>query len=196
MSNGKRLSCFVGALAFLVLGVSPSSIPSEISEFYEDYNFVASFSTPGERDALIECFTSEILPEDIRTNRLSRVFHLMKKLHSRIVHIDPEMVQHVGPRRPYIKYFFRSELFDIQKVDQSGKKAVVEVRAYSVEPAFVHRYIQQYEANPNDEGKVPTVEEYIESLKSPVHLNTEFHIWLFQDGRWMMAEHKNIFIKQ
>ncbi len=194
--KGKRLSCFVGALVFLALGLSPSSITLEISEFYDDYNFIASFSTPGERDTLIDCFTSEILPEDIRTNRLNRVFRLMKKLYSRVARIDPEMVQHFGPRRPYIKYFFRSELLDVQKIDESGKKAVVEVRSYSVEPEFVHRYIQQYEANPNDEEKVPTVEDYIKSLKSRIHPNTEFHIWLFQDGRWMIAEHKNIFIKQ
>jgi hypothetical protein len=40
---------------------------------------VASFSTPSERDALIDCFSKDVLPEDIRTDRMNRVFWLMKK---------------------------------------------------------------------------------------------------------------------
>lgn len=195
MISGKRMTFLLTALAFMSIALYPSSIPPEISEFYEDYNFVASFSTPSERDTLIDCFSQEVLPDDIRTDRLDRVFGLMKKLYSRIARIDPEMVHHLGPRRPYIKYFFRSELLDVQKVDQSGKKAVVEVRSYSVEPEFVQRYIQQYEASPRDEDKIPTIEDYLQSLKDRVHSHKESHIWLFQDGRWMMAEHKNVYIK-
>ena len=184
------------ALVFMASNLSPSSIPPEISEFYEDYNFVASFSTPSERDTLIDCFSQDVLPEDIRTDRMNRVFRLMKKLYSRIVRIDPKMVRHVGPRAPYIKYFFHSELLDIKKIDQSSKKAVVEVLAYSVEPEFVNRYIQQYETLQDKEKKVPSDKERIESVKSRIIPKTEFHIWLYQNGRWMKAEHKNIYIKK
>jgi hypothetical protein len=183
------------ALVFIVLSLSPSSIPPEISEFYEDYNFVASFSTPSERDTLIDCFSQDVLPEDIRTDRMNRVFRLMKKLYSRIARIDPKMVQHVGPRTQYIRYFFHSELLDIKKVDKSSKKAAVEVLAYSVEPEFVNRYIQQYETNQDEKEKVPSDEERIESVKSRIIPRPEFHIWLYQNGRWMKAEHKNVYIK-
>jgi hypothetical protein len=193
MIQGKRLTCLMVALVWVNLG--PSSIPLEISEFYEDYNFVASFSTPSERDTLIDCFSREVLPEDIRTDRMNQVFRLMKKLYSRIARIDPKMVQHAGPRKPYIKYFFHSELLDIQKIDRSGKKAVVEILAYAVEPEFVNRYIQQYETNHDEEEKVPSDEERIDSAKSRIMPKTEFHIWLYQNGHWMKAEHKNVYIK-
>lgn len=196
MNRGKRLTSFSVALVFMVLSLSPSSIPPEISEFYEDYNFVASFSTPSERDTLIDCFSQEVLPEDIQTDRMNRVFRLMKKLYSRITRIDPKMVQHVGPRTPYIRYFFHSELLDIKKIDRTSEKAVVEILAYSVEPEFVSRYIQQYETNQDEEKEVPSEEERIESVKSRIVPKTEFHIWLYQNGRWMKAEHKNIFIKR
>ncbi len=79
MNSGKHLTCFMVALVFMVLSLSPSSIPPEISEFYEDYNFVASFNTPSERDRLIDCFSQDVLPEDIRTDRMNRVFRLRKK---------------------------------------------------------------------------------------------------------------------
>jgi len=195
MIRGKRLACFVTTLGWMVFGLYPSSSPPEIVEFYEDYNFVASFSTPSERDTLIDCFSQEVLPEDIRSDRMNRVFGLMKKLYSRIARIDPKMVMRVGPRTRYIKYFFHSELLDIKKIDLSGKKAVVEILAYTVEPEFVNRYIQLYEANGEQEEKVPPDEDRIESAKSHIIPKTEFHIWLFQDGNWMKAEHKNVYIK-
>ena len=195
MIRGKRLTCFIGGLVCMVLGIYPSSIPPEISEFYEDYNFVASFSTPSERDTLIECFSQDVLPEDIRTDRMNRVFRLMKKLYSRIARIDPKMVRHVGPRKPYIKYFFHSELLDVKKIDRSDKEAVVEILAYTVEPEFVNRYIQRYEANQDEEEKIPSDEERIESVQSRIIPKTEFHVWLYQNGSWMKAEHKNVYIK-
>lgn len=195
MIRGKRLMFLPAALVFVLGGLYPSSIPPEISEFYEDYNFIASFSTPSERDTLIDCFSQEVLPDNVRTDRLNRVFRLMKKLYSRIARIDPKMVQHVGPRKPYIKYFFHSELLDIKKIDRSGKKAVVEILAYTVEPEFVSRYIQQYEKNQDEEEKVPSDEERIESVQNRVMPKTEFHVWLFQNGNWMKAEYKNVYIK-
>jgi hypothetical protein len=205
MVKGKHIICLMGALAFLVLGTgagenrhsvqNPGSLPLEISEFYEDYNFVASFSTPSERDMLIECFSKEVLPEDIQSDRMNRVFRLMKKLYSQIMRIDPKMVQHVGPRKPHIKYFFKAELLDIQKMDRSGKKAVVEVLAYSVEPEFVSRYIRHIETDQDDEEKVPSDEDRIKTAKSRVLPKTEFHIWRHQNGRWMKADHKNVYIK-
>jgi hypothetical protein len=193
MIQGKRITCLMVVLA--LMNVSPSSLPPEISEFYEDYNFVASFSTPSERDSLIDCFSYEVLPEDIRTDRMNRVFRLMKKLYSRIARIDPQMVQPVGPRTRYIKYFFHTELLDVQKIDRSGKKAVVEILAYSVEPEFINRYIQQYETNQENEDGIPSNQERIDSIKSRIVPRTEFHIWLYQNGQWMKAEHKNIYIK-
>ncbi len=196
MHTGKRLTCFFAVFVSMVLGLSSSSIPTEISEFYEDYNFVASFSTPSERDALIDCFSQDILPEDIRTDRMNRVFRLMKKLYSNIARIDPEMVMSVGPRTPYIRYFFHPELLEIKEIDQSNKKAVVEIHAYSVGPEFVNRYIQQFESNQDEEKKVTPDEERIESIKGLIVPRTEFHIWLYQSGRWMKAEHKNVYIKR
>ena len=205
MIKGKRFTCLMAALVFMILrpGIAkdrhffqnPPSVPLEITEFYEDYNFVATFSTPCERDTLIDCFSQKVLPEEIRTDRMNRVFRLMKKLFSQIARIDPKMVQHVGPRTPYIKYFFHTELLDIRKIDKSNKKAVVEILAYMVEPEFVSRYIQQYETNQDKEKKVPSDEDRIESIQSRIAPKTEFHIWLYQNGRWMKAEHKNVYIK-
>ena len=196
MNTGRRFFCYLGTFVFMVLSLFPSSIPQEISEFYEDYNFVASFSTPSERDTLIDCFSHDILPEDIRTDRMNRVFRLMKKLYSNIARIDPEMVQFVGPRKQFIKYFFHPELLEIKKVDQSSKKAVVKIQAYSVGPEFVNRYIQQFESNQDEGKKVAPDEERIESIKGLIVPRTEFHIWLYQNGRWMKAEHKNVYIKR
>ncbi len=178
-------------------GFQPStSISSQIAEFYEDYNFVASFSTPSEREELIGLFARETLPDDLSSDRMNRVFRMMKALYSRMVRIDPKMVIPVGPRTQYIKYFFLPELLEVKKIDRSGKKAVVEVCAYSVGPEFVNRFISEYEENNGEEEKIPPEDERMDLVKESVFPRTEFHIWFLQDGNWMRAEHKNIYIKQ
>ncbi len=194
MIRKKRTACLVAASVWMAVSLYPFPTPPEISEFYEDYNFVASFSTPSERGILIGYFSQDVLPDEIRSDRLNRVFRRMKKTYSRITRIDPKMVQHVGPRKQYIEYFFRSELLEIKKIDTSGKKATVEILAYSVEPEFVNKYIQQYDQD-QEEDRIPSNEERLESAKSQIVPKTEFHIWLHQDGNWMKAAHKNIYIK-
>jgi hypothetical protein len=174
----------------------PPSIPAQISEFYEDYNFVASFSTPAEREELINLFARETLPANVRSDRMNRVFRMMKELYTHIFSIDPKMVNPLVPRTQYIKYFFLPELLDVKKIDRSDKKAVVEVCAYSVGPEFVNRFISEYEKNNGEGKKLPSEDERMDLAKENVFPRTEFHIWFLQDGKWMRAEHKNIYIKQ
>ena len=199
---------FMTGLAFLMFLTWPgwsnvsadiqlsSSIPPQIEEFYEDYNFVASFSTPPEREKLIEFFARESLPDDLKSDRMNRVFRMMKELYCRMVRIDPEMVIPFGPRTQYIKSFFLPELLDVKKIDQSGEKTVVEVCAYSVGPEFVNRFISEYEQKNGEDGEIPSEEERLDLVKENVFPRTEFHIWFIREGKWMRAEHKNIYIKQ
>ncbi len=174
---------------------SSSSIPPQISEFYEDYNFVASFSTPAEREELIGLFARETLPDSLRSDRMNRVFRMMKELYTCIFRIDPKMVNPLVPRTQYIKYFFLPELLDIKKIDRSDKKAVVEVCAYILESEFVDRFISAYEENNGEEEMIPKEDERLDLVKRNAYPRTEFHIWFLQDGKWMRAEHKNIYIK-
>lgn len=173
-----------------------TSIPPQIAEFYEDYNFVTSFSTPEEREKLIDNFERKILPEDIRSERFNQVFRMMKKLFSRMVRFDPKMEMFHGSRKATLKYFFNSELLEARKIQRSDKKAVVEVLTYSVEPEFVNRFIAQFDENAGEEDKIPSNEDRVKTVKSKIIPKVEFHIWYFKNGKWMKAEHKNIHIKQ
>ncbi len=172
------------------------SIPQQITDFYEDYNFVASFSTPSEREELIDNFEREFLPEETRSVRFNQVFRMMKRLFSRMVRYDPQMVIFHGARKATLKYFFNSELLEARKIQRSDKKAVVEVLTYSVEPEFINRFIAQFNQNAGEEDKIPSNEDRMQTVKSEIVPKIEFHIWYFQDGKWMKAEHKNIYIKQ
>lgn len=199
---------FVMSLVFLLLfpgsvglrnrpdSQSTSSIPPQIEEFYEDYNFVASFSTPSEREELIGLFARETLPNSLRSSRINRVFRMMKELYTHLFRIDPKMVNPYMPRTQYIKYFFLPELLDVKKINRSDKKTVVEVGAYFVEPEIVNRFIAEYEKDNGDEEKIPSEKERLEWLKKTVVPTTEFHIWFLQGDKWMRAEYKNIYIKQ
>jgi len=113
-----------------------------------------------------------------------------------MVRFDPKMVIYVGPRKPYIKYFFNSELIELKKIEKTDKKAVVEVLSYSLEPEVINKFITQFNENAGEEDKIPSDEDRVKTVKSRIIPKVEFHIWYFQDGKWMKAEHKNIFIRQ
>ena len=74
------------------------SIPEDISQFYNNLNFAACFSTPAERDRLrlvADLDNSADLPQ-----RLKTVGKLIRSLESKIQRIDPGMVLNLGVTDP------------------------------------------------------------------------------------------------
>ena len=165
--------------------VKPESpvLPPQISEFYDNYNFVSSFSTQAERKMLIEKYSKQGIPEHMKTERLGKVFNTMKKLKDRFFVTDSEMVLWVGPTHKFWKFHFRPVLFDVLDIHVSGDRAVVDVVSYRIEPEKILRFIRAYEESKGETQKVPTPEERIRHAEC---LDPEkvFHRWVFQNGNW------------
>jgi len=158
-------------------------LPPQISDFYDNYNFISSFSTGAERRMLIEKYSRYGIPEDMETERLGKVFNRMKRLEDRFFVMDSKMVIWVGPTPKFWKFHFHPVLFDVLGIHFSGDKAVVDVVSYHVEPETILRFISAFEESEGDGHKVPSPEERILLAKcgDPEEV---FHRWVLQNGNW------------
>jgi hypothetical protein len=171
-------------------------LPAEISEFYNDYNFVCSFSSPQERKKLAFYFDQDDLPKSLSSGRLDKVFYLMKKLFEQIDFIDPRMVVRVKPEAPSWANVFRSELYVIEGVSLGKEKASIEVGAYELEPEIITKFISQYSEDAGDESEKLGPAERMEMVKTRIVKRKEFHKWRRRNNKWLKDEAKLIFIKR
>jgi hypothetical protein len=165
------------------IGSEGPILPPQISEFYDSYNFISSFSTRAERKILIERYSQYGIPEDMKTERLGKVFIQMKKLKDRFFVMDSEMVLWVGPTPKFWRFHFRPVLFDVLDFHVSGDTAVVDVASYNVEPETILRFIFVYEESDGDAQKFPTPEERILQAKCNDPQKV-IHRWVLQNGKW------------
>ncbi|MGB6339653.1 MAG: hypothetical protein WBF32_07745 [Candidatus Aminicenantaceae bacterium] len=158
-------------------------LPPQISEFYNGYNFISSFSTGAEREMLIERYSKNGIPEDMETERLGKVFNRMMRLKDQFFVMDSEMVLWVGPTPKFWKFHFRPVIFDVLGIQISGDTAVVDVVSYEVEPDMILRFISSYEQSNGDTQKIPSPEERIlqANCRTPGKI---FHRWVLQNGKW------------
>ena len=168
-----------------------NKMPLQISEFYDDYNFVSSFSTKSERGQLIKCFSRQELPDELRSKRMEKVFNLMKKLNRRIMSLDSKMVILVRPRR---YSFFRSELVEIRDVKVSKKETSVKVYVYRLDPETNLRFISLYEESGGDEREIPPDEMRIQMASPKLAPRIEIHKWILTGERWMKEDVNLIFL--
>ena len=158
-------------------------LPPQISEFYESYNFISSFSTGEERRMLIEKYSRYGMPEDMETGRLGKVFDRMKKLEDWFFVMDSEMVIWVGPTPKFWKFHFRSVLFDVLGIHFTRSMAVVDVVSDPVEPEMSSRFILAFEGSDGDPEKIPSPEDRILQAKHSDAIKV-FHRWVQQNGTW------------
>lgn len=158
-------------------------LPPQISEFYDRYNFISSFSTGAEREILIERYSKNGIPEDMETERLGKVFNQMRRLKDQFFVMDSEMVLWVGPTPKFWRFHFRPVLFGVLGIQVSGDTAVVDVVSYEVEPDMILRFISSYEQNNGDTQKILSPEERIiqANCRTPGKV---FHRWILQNGKW------------
>lgn len=162
------------------------SIPSEISGFYEDYNFISSYSTSAERKRLIGCLGEAKIPEDLACQRLESVLKRMKKLRQMMSVNDSEMVNWNGSTGSFFGFHFRPVLFVIGEVQLSEEKALIEVRSYQLEPDMVLRFIEEYGSHSNANHENIPFEQQIKStgMATP---NLEIHRWCCHNGKWLKS---------
>lgn len=167
-------------------------IPSEISAYYEDYNFVSSFSSSDERKELMDYLSGGELPEKFKSERLKKILRLMKRIREKILRYDPKMVT---PVKPHGLYIFHSELIELKNFHHKGKAVEIKVLVYDLEPEKNFRFISSYDTHNGDEKEIPPVELRIQAAKSEQAPRVEIHKWVYTKGKWLKRDANIIFIK-
>jgi len=162
------------------------SIPSQISAFYEAYNFVSSYSTTTERRRLIGCLGEAEIPKDLKCKRLENVLTRMKKLRLMMFINDSEMVRWQGVSGSFFGFHFRPVLFIVGDIQLIEEKALVEVRSYELEPDMILRFIAEYDTYAKGSDESSSLEE---RLKKAIGMapGLEIHRWRCQSGKWLKS---------
>lgn len=183
---------FFGGLARGQENSEKQSILPEISEYYQNYNFISSFSSHSERETLAGYLSQEELPQKLKSERLEKVFQSMKRVKARVIRFDPKMVIQAEPKGWNI---FPSEMIEIRDFKQNGSEISVGVAAYALKPEENFRFIALYEEHKGNEKEIPSEEERIEMTRSKFPPRIEVHKWLYINGQWMRQEAKVVFLK-
>jgi hypothetical protein len=168
------------------------SIPLEITEYYQNYNFISSFSSQSERNTLVDYLGQQQLPEKLKSERLERVFQLMKKVKAKVMKLDPKMNIEV---KPAVGSIFLSEMIEVRNFKESGGEISVEVASYALKPEENFRFIALYDERNGNEKEIPSEDERIEAAKSKYPPRIEIHKWLYANGQWMKQEVNVVFVK-
>jgi len=171
------------------------SIPSQISAFYEDYNFISSYSTSTERRQLIECLGEVKMSKDLKCKRLENVLARMEKLKQMMLINDPEMVIWKGTTGSFFGFHFRPVLFIVGDVQLFEEKAMVEIRSYELEPDMILRFIAEYDSYTKDNDKGSTLEERVKVVSGRAP-GLEIHRWCCQNGKWMKSASDLFFLDE
>jgi hypothetical protein len=183
------------ALFFLLLPLTFSApaeansgaglIPRPISQYYEDYSFVSSFSTPQERTELAAYLRMPGLPDRYKNGRLKKVFELMKKLRAQIINIDPKITIDPSHKMEHVDYV---GLIKVKGVKLSGDRASVDVLFYGLRPEANLWLIAEYEKSGGDETKIPSPEQRLARAGASTFQRAETHNWAKINGEWKKNE--------
>lgn len=171
------------------------NIPSQISAFYESYNFISSYSTTTERRRLIGYLGEAETPKDLKCKRLENVLTRMKKLRQMIFINDSEMVIWSDIAGSFFGFHFRPVLFVVSDVRLSEGTAQVEVRAYELEPDMILRFIGDYDTYTKGGEKSPSLEELPKNAMGMAP-GLEIHRWCCQSGKWMKRASDHFFLDE
>ena len=199
-------ACHIGILTiFLILPVfldttraevpQNINIPSQISDFYEAYNFISSYSTTTERKRLIGSLEEAEIPKDLKCKRLENVLARMKKLRQMIFINDSEMVRWQGLSGSFFGFHFRPVLFVVGDIQLIEEKALVGVRSYALEPDMILRYIAEYDANAKESDESSSLEERLKKAMGMAP-SLEIHRWFCQSGKWMKSASDLFFLDE
>ena len=165
--------------------VLKSQILSEqISEYYNKWNFVASFSTSQEQFILSRYIEQQKTPPDELTEnkRIKKIYELIMELRKyELQGIDPDFVY---PKEPKFGKVIGCRIVGIYETKRTDGKISVSAVAYPLKPEAIKILISQYEQD--NFQKIPSFKKNPELFTLPKTLpRKEIHTWRFVEGKWM-----------
>lgn len=152
------------------------NLPSEIEQYYEDYSFVAAFSTPGEQYRLMRFSSAEEVKEETGSERLSRVYAALERLRARELEADPQMA--LPPPEEWVKLYLTPQI-----ITRSDTTVSLKVTGFRVSRDAVDELISEYEQRTRGAAPDPIpTEPGLMPLK-------DFHHWVQVGEHWYKEGH-------
>lgn len=148
-------------------------IPTEIADYVEARNFIASFSTPNERVRLAAYASASAVWDSTGSERLTEIYRRMRQVRAAEVDVDPGMPMY-GRRTPDAGV--APELLRIRRVRARGAdEFVLGVMAYRLNSETNRRLVASYD----DRRAVPS----LDALRVQI-TRRKLQYWERIDGRW------------
>jgi len=151
----------------------------DITQFYRDWNYAASFSTPAERSRLR--LVADLDEAKGLSQRLKTVFSRLKNIEFGIQKIDVGGPGRLAPPG----YPVGAELADLVDIRKKGPTIAVRVKFWPLLPPDNALLVASYEER-REKIPVPDVRQLRSLLQSAPR--TEIHTWTSVDGGWMRNE--------
>ena len=169
--------------------------PPEILRYYQNCNFVESFSTDSERKLLISIAKHEVSSAEPASKRLSKILKLMKDINSKVMKTDPGIL---FPKRQEEMIFYG--LVEIDGIRRDDNEIKVDVIVRGIDSQSNLKLISEYEKF--DKSKSPG-EQDIERIRKEILDNShiiymplhEVHTWFLFDGQWMIKDIKVVLLE-
>ena len=152
--------------------------PVEISRYYDDHNFIVSYSTPSERDRIRKIRDYGELA--LLSERLERIGINLRSLDEKILRVDSGI---------YLKldrsHLLLPELNEITGIREAGEnKILVDVLVRPLSPYENAHFIAEYD---NSDIKDTLPQDNLKLHRKHM-LRKEIHQWIKVDDNWMKGE--------
>lgn len=174
-----------------------AELPTQIFEFYEDWNHLYAYSTREERMTLLSSLEMPLPTPEKDSQRLSDVLHWMRRIKDRILFGDPKMVAKTKKQSPLLRnLFYRTELVEVKEFLKSGERLSVKLAVVELEPEDVLQYIDRHVEDKRQEYENPFLKFRNSGENNRLKQRTEYHEWALIDGQWMKKDGSLLLLKK
>lgn len=184
-------------LSGVLLFPQTERLPSQVFDYYEDWNHLSAYSTREERMELLPLLETRPHSKGSGSPRLAEVIHRMRKIKARIFFADPKMVAKTGKVSPLLRnLFYRTELVKVQKFFKSEDHLSVKVNVIDLEPEDIIRLIAELARNSGQKEKDALFNSLASSTDRNILSRTEFHNWSRIGTQWMRSDGSLLLLKK
>ncbi len=177
----------------MTIGISLAQqepLPGGIKDFYENYNFVSTASTPSEREFLTGIENMEDLPEEMDTERIKNVKKALDRLGEFMQEDQFNMPNGLEIRN---NIDVSQEFFNMTQWKQAGEKFYVRTEVYTFDEEENVRFVEAYQ---DREGPDPNQEPPPIDMDNMKLSRQEIHEWKKQTDEWKKNKVNTILVDQ
>ncbi len=178
------LSIFFSFIFYTDIWAQTGKLPDEILRFYDDKNFISTYSLKSERDLIIaKLYRDKEIPE-IHDERLNRIKELLLDLSGNLLH------RPVMPGADNIPYeLIIPEICRIYRWEQNGDRITISVNTFIMGPEDNTKFVSAYSPE-----KSPAGIDLLD-LSRLKFFSRQIHEWYNENNSWHKSTLFKVFVE-